>query len=78
MFLYCLQRHGISRLPAVEGTPRKKQVKPYPIGHFHVDLLDNLVSVVSYNIHTLLTDNGIQLAKREGTESYLEIPFDRT
>jgi hypothetical protein len=29
----CLQRHGISRLPEVEGDkPRKKKFKSYPIG----------------------------------------------
>ncbi|MFY9290052.1 MAG: IS481 family transposase, partial [Methylorubrum rhodinum] len=35
----CLQRHGISRLPEVEGDkPEKKRFKPYPIGYFHVDI----------------------------------------
>ena len=32
---------------------------------------------VPYKIHTILTDNGIQFAKREGTEAYWDIPFDR-
>jgi hypothetical protein len=34
----CLQRHGVSRLPQVEGDkePRRK-FKTYPIGFFHVD-----------------------------------------
>ncbi len=113
----CLQRHGISRLPEVEGDkPDKKKFKPYPIGYLHVDIaevqtdegrlylfvaidrtskfayaelhpkatrmvaldfLTNLVSAVPYAIHTLLTDNGIQFAKRKGTEAYREIPFDR-
>jgi transposase-like protein len=31
----CLQRHGISRLPDVEGDkPDKRKFKPYPIGLF--------------------------------------------
>ncbi|WP_091951833.1 IS481 family transposase [Methylorubrum salsuginis] len=35
----CLQRHGISRLPEVEGDkPEKKRFKPYPIGYFHIDI----------------------------------------
>lgn len=35
----CLQRHGISRLPEVEGDkPAKKRFKSYPIGYFHVDI----------------------------------------
>jgi transposase-like protein len=29
----CLQRHGISRLPDIEGDkPQRKKFKPYPIG----------------------------------------------
>src|ERR1700751_3632545 len=32
----CLQRHGISRLPEVEGSkPSKKKFKAYPISYFH-------------------------------------------
>ena len=35
----CLQRHGISRLPDVDGDkPVRKKFKAYPIGYFHVDL----------------------------------------
>lgn len=35
----CLQRHGISRLPEIEGDkPEKKRFKPYPIGYFHIDI----------------------------------------
>ena len=31
----CLQRHGISRLPQVDGdTPNKRKFKSYPIGYF--------------------------------------------
>lgn len=37
----CLQRHGISRLPDVDGgKPRKKRFKRYPIGYFHIDLAE--------------------------------------
>ena len=37
----CLQRHGISRLPDVEGDrqPRRK-FKTYPIGYFHIDIAE--------------------------------------
>lgn len=113
----CLQRHGISRLPEIEGDkPAKKKFKAYPIGYFHIDMaevqtdegrlylfvaidrtskfayaelhpkatrmtaknfLSNLVVAVPYTIHTILTDNGIQFAKRQGTEAYWDIPFDR-
>ena len=37
----CLQRHGISRLPEVEGDkPGKKKFKSYPIGYFHIDIAE--------------------------------------
>jgi transposase InsO family protein len=37
----CLQRHGISRLPDVEGDkPTKKKFKTYPIGYFHIDIAE--------------------------------------
>ncbi|MGZ8898448.1 MAG: IS481 family transposase [Halobacteriota archaeon] len=37
----CLQRHGISRLPDVEGNkPSKKRFKTYPIGFFHIDIAE--------------------------------------
>src|SRR3989304_6288505 len=37
----CLQRHGISRLPEVEGDkPDKKKFKAYPIGYFHIDIAE--------------------------------------
>src|SRR6476661_4506697 len=37
----CLQRHGISRLPEVEGDrPSKKKFKAYPIGFFHIDIAE--------------------------------------
>lgn len=37
----CLQRHGISRLPDVEGDkPTKKKFKSYPIGYFHIDIAE--------------------------------------
>jgi len=37
----CLQRHGISRLPKIEGEkPTKKRFAAYPIGYFHIDLAE--------------------------------------
>lgn len=37
----CLQRHGISRLPDVDGDkPARKKFKAYPIASFHVDLAE--------------------------------------
>jgi hypothetical protein len=37
----CLQRHGISQLPDVEGNkPTRKKFKTYPIGFFHIDIAE--------------------------------------
>lgn len=118
----CFQRHGISRLPEIEGdkTPRKA-FRRYPIGYFHIDIaevrtaegklhlfvaidrtskyafarlmerattatarafLEALIAAVPYQIHTVLTDNGIQFAdlprNRDGpTATWRGHPFDR-
>ena len=37
----CLERHGIGRLPDLEGDrPAKKKFKAYPIGFFHLDIAE--------------------------------------
>lgn len=37
----CLPRHGISRLPDVEGgKPKRQRFKRYPIGFFHMDIAE--------------------------------------
>jgi hypothetical protein len=37
----CLQWHGISRLPEVEGeASAKRKFKAYPIGYFHIDIAE--------------------------------------
>src|SRR5665213_1322119 len=37
----CLERHGISRLPEVEGNkPSRKKFDSYPVGFFHIDLAE--------------------------------------
>ena len=37
----CLQRHGISHLPDIEGDkPKRQRFKRYPIGFFHMDIAD--------------------------------------
>lgn len=113
----CLQRHGISRLPDVEGDKRpKKKFKSYPIGYFHIDMaevqtaegklrlfvgidrtskfayvelhkeagkmvaaqfLRNLIAVVPYVIHTVLTDNGIQFTHQLRHKYAFQHIFDR-
>lgn len=34
------QRHGISRLPSIEGERTRKKFKAYPIGYFHIDIAE--------------------------------------
>jgi transposase InsO family protein len=37
----CLQRHGVSRLPDMEGDkPKRSKFKSYPIGFFHIDIAE--------------------------------------
>ena len=100
----CLQRHGISRLPDVEGDkPGRQKFKRYPIGFFHIDIakvqtaegklylfvgidrtskfavtqlvekadrrttwefLQHVLEAVPYQVHTILTYNGIQFAEQ--------------
>jgi transposase InsO family protein len=37
----CLQRHGISRLPEMDGDkPEKRKFRSYPIGYFHIDIAE--------------------------------------
>src|SRR3954469_11221984 len=37
----CLQRHGISRLPEIDGDkPLRAKFKRYPIGYFHIDIAE--------------------------------------
>ena len=113
----CLKRHGISRLPEIEGgKPPKKKFAKYPIGYFHIDIaevcteegrlylfvaidrtskfayaelhidqtrdtacrfLRQLITVVPYNIHTFLTDNGIQFTNRKKDKWAFMHLFDR-
>ncbi len=37
----CLQRHGVSRLPDMDGDkPKRQRFKRYPIGFFHIDIAE--------------------------------------
>lgn len=113
----CFQRHGIARLPDVEGDkPPKKKFKSYAIGYFHIDIaevqtaegklylfvaidrtskfayvelhaktgkmlaaqfLRNLAAAVSYAIHIVLTDNGIQFTNQKRHRFASQHIFDR-
>lgn len=64
---------------SIDRTSRFVCVELHPGATYMIakDFLDKLPQIVPYKIHTILTDNGIQFAKREGTEAYWVIPFDR-
>lgn len=37
----CLQRHGVSRLPELDGDkPKRQRFAAYPIGYFHIDIAE--------------------------------------
>jgi transposase-like protein len=113
----CLVRHGISRLPAIEGkSSTRKTFKHYPLGYFHIDIaevrteegklylfvaidrtskiayaelhpsatkliaaqfLRNLIEAMPYQLHTVLTDNGIQFTNRKKDRHAFMHIFDR-
>lgn len=102
-------RHGISRLPDLEGDkPKLQKFKRYPIGFFNIDItevqtaegklflfvdidrtskfaltqlvdkadrktawefLQHMLETVPYQVHTILTDNGIQFAEQPRTRN---------
>jgi len=112
----CFQRHGVSRLPKLEGDKPKKKFKEYPIGYVHIDIaevrteegklylfvaidrtsklayvelherqtkaiavdfLNNLIEVIPYRIHIILTDNGIQFTNQTRHKYASRHIFDR-
>lgn len=59
----CLQRHGISRLPEVEGNkPSKKKFKAYPIGYFHIDIAE--VQTAEGKLYLYVADRSLQRMSR--------------
>ena len=53
----CLQWHGISRLPEVEGAkPKRQKLKRYPIGFFHIDIAEVQTVEASSNSLWALTE----------------------
>src|ERR671920_153859 len=91
----CLERHGISRLPRdEEKTSRRKRSAATAIGFVHVAFYDvntklngaaflrEVVAAFPYQIHTVLTDNGMAFADlpryRDGpTARWMGHIFDR-
>jgi transposase InsO family protein len=65
----CLQRHGISRLPDVDGDkPAKRKFKTYPIGFFHIDIAEVQTSEGKLHLYVAIDRTSkfafVQLAER--------------
>ena len=70
----CLQRHGISRLPDVEGDkPGKRNFKAYPIGYFHIDIAEVQTAEGKLYLYVAIDRTGkfafVQLVKKTGRTS---------
>ncbi|ADP70751.1 Integrase catalytic region [Rhodomicrobium vannielii ATCC 17100] len=70
----CLQRHGISRLPDVEGDkPARKKFKSYPIGYFHVDIAEVQTAEGKLYLYVAIDRTSkfafVQLVKKTGRTS---------
>lgn len=52
----CLNRHGISRLPEIEGDkPIRKTFRSYPIGYFHIDIAEVQTANVAPRFYPVLS-----------------------
>jgi transposase InsO family protein len=70
----CFQRHGISRLPDVEGDkPDKKKFKSYPIGYFHIDIAEVQTAEGKLYLYVAIDRTSkfafVQLVKKTGRAS---------
>lgn len=70
----CLQRHGISRLPEVEGNkPAKRKFKSYPIGYFHIDIAEVQTAEGKLYLYVAIDRTSkfafVQLVKKTGRTS---------
>ena len=71
----CLQRHGISRLPDVQGDkPDKKKFKSYPIGYFYIDIAEVQTAEGKLYLYNVAIDRTskfafVKLVKKTGRSS---------
>ena len=70
----CLQRHGISRLPEVEGDKQnKRKFKTYPIGYFHIDIAEVQTAEGKLYLYVAIDRTSkfafVQLVKKTGRTS---------
>jgi hypothetical protein len=70
----CLQRHGISRLPEVQGDRAdKKKFKTYPMGYFHIDIAEVQTAEGKLYLYVAIDRTSkfafVQLVKKTGRTS---------
>ncbi len=70
----CLSRHGISRLPDVEGDkPVRKKFKTYPIGYVHIDIAEVQTAEGKLYLYVAIDRTSkftvVQLARKTGRTS---------
>jgi transposase InsO family protein len=70
----CLQRHGISRLPEVEGNKvDRKKFKAYPIGYFHIDIAEVQTTEGKLHLYVAIDRTSkfafVQLVRKTGRTS---------
>src|SRR6202000_530915 len=70
----CLQRHGVGRLPDIEGDkPAKKKFKSYPIGFFHIDIAEVQTAEGKLYLYVAIDRTSkfafVQLVKKTGRTS---------
>ena len=71
---WCLRRHGISRLPDVQGDmPAKKRLKSYPIDYFHIDIAEVKTAEGKLYLYVAIDRTSkvafVQLVKKTGRSS---------
>jgi transposase-like protein len=77
----CLQRHGISRLPEVDGEkPTRKTFKSYPIGYFHIDLAEVRTAAGKLYLYVAIDRTSkfayVEVADRANTMTSLRHPHN--
>src|SRR5215204_1899398 len=78
----CLERHGISRLPEMEGDkPQTKRFADYAIGYFHIDIAEVRTKKASSTCSSRSTEPGAAaiMAKSRGAlvEALIACPVAR-
>lgn len=71
---HCLQRHGIARLPEVQGgKDDKKKFKTYPIGYFHIGIAEVQTAEGKLHLNVAIDRTSkfafVQLVKKTGRTS---------